>query len=191
MVFAGSGSAFAENRRPWPGAIGKLLSERDIRLYSHQAPATDHIRAGHSIVAAATPTAKAAKVLIYNLPVLEGHLLDPEARALYLFSPQSPGPGPAAILQRPLHKLARGSAPHSRPGTMATPVITCAAKSGADPPITLIAKSPKCSIWPFCPITSNGRLFHGRTLPTLWLTRPIFTAAFLASRHLCEGFFAG
>lgn len=74
---------FAENRRPWPGAIGKLLAERGISLYSHQALATDHIRAGHSVVAA-TPTAS-GKSLIYNLPVLERHLLDPEARALYLF----------------------------------------------------------------------------------------------------------
>lgn len=83
QVLPEAAALFAENRRPWPGAIGKLLSERDIRLYSHQALATDHIRAGHSIVAA-TPTAS-GKSLIYNLPVLERHLLDPEARALYLF----------------------------------------------------------------------------------------------------------
>ncbi|MDE6734114.1 MAG: DEAD/DEAH box helicase, partial [Desulfovibrio sp.] len=74
---------YAENRRPWPAAVSRLLGERGIRLYVHQALATDHIRAGHSVVVA-TPTAS-GKSLIYNLPVLERHLLDPDARALYLF----------------------------------------------------------------------------------------------------------
>ncbi|WP_165075489.1 MULTISPECIES: DEAD/DEAH box helicase [unclassified Desulfovibrio] len=74
---------YTENRRPWPAAVARLLGERGIRLYSHQALATDHIRAGHSVVVA-TPTAS-GKSLIYNLPVLERHLLDPDARALYLF----------------------------------------------------------------------------------------------------------
>ena len=74
---------YAPNRRPWPAAVSGLLAERGIRLYAHQALATDHIRAGHSVVVA-TPTAS-GKSLIYNLPVLERHLLDPEARALYLF----------------------------------------------------------------------------------------------------------
>ncbi|MDE5879585.1 MAG: DEAD/DEAH box helicase, partial [Desulfovibrio sp.] len=74
---------YAENRRPWPAAVTGLLEGRGIRLYAHQALATDHIRAGHSVVVA-TPTAS-GKSLIYNLPVLERHLLDPDARALYLF----------------------------------------------------------------------------------------------------------
>ncbi len=74
---------YAENRRPWPAAVGRLLGGRGIRLYAHQALATDHIRAGHSVVVA-TPTAS-GKSLIYNLPVLERRLLDPDARALYLF----------------------------------------------------------------------------------------------------------
>lgn len=74
---------FAEPRRPWSAAVQKLLNERQIRLYSHQARATDHIRAGHSIVAS-TPTAS-GKSLIYNLPVLEKFLHDPEAKSLYLF----------------------------------------------------------------------------------------------------------
>lgn len=74
---------YAESRLPWPLAVSNLLSEHGIRLFSHQALATDHIRAGRSIVAA-TPTAS-GKSLIYNLPVLEQHLRDPEATALYLF----------------------------------------------------------------------------------------------------------
>ena len=74
---------FAPNRLPWPRAVDTLLKERDVRLYSHQALATDHIRAGHAVVVA-TPTAS-GKSLIYHLPVLERYLHDPDARALYLF----------------------------------------------------------------------------------------------------------
>ncbi|MBD5538400.1 MAG: DEAD/DEAH box helicase, partial [Desulfovibrio sp.] len=82
-VAAPAEAQYAENRRPWPAAVARLLGERGIRLYAHQALATDHIRAGHSVVVA-TPTAS-GKSLIYTLPVLERHLLDPDARALYLF----------------------------------------------------------------------------------------------------------
>lgn len=74
---------FGKSRRSWSNAITKLLENKGIRLYSHQSLATDHIRAGHSIVAS-TPTAS-GKSLIYNLPVLEQHLHDADARALYLF----------------------------------------------------------------------------------------------------------
>ena len=50
-------AVYAPTRLPWPAAIAKLLAERGLGgLYSHQALATDHLRAGHSIVAA-TPTA--------------------------------------------------------------------------------------------------------------------------------------
>ena len=82
-LLPGAEPVFAPNRLPWPRAVGKLLEERGVRLYSHQALATDHIRAGHAVVVA-TPTAS-GKSLIYNLPVLERHLHDPDARALYLF----------------------------------------------------------------------------------------------------------
>ena len=75
---------YAPTRLPWPAAISRALEQRGINgLYSHQALATDHIRAGHSIVAA-TPTAS-GKSLIYNLPVLDRYLRDRDARALYLF----------------------------------------------------------------------------------------------------------
>lgn len=82
-LLPGAEPVFAPSRLPWPRAVDRLLEERGIRLYSHQALATDHIRAGHAVVVA-TPTAS-GKSLIYNLPVLERHLHDPEARALYLF----------------------------------------------------------------------------------------------------------
>lgn len=53
------------------------------RLYTHQAQAIDAIRRGEDVVVA-TGTAS-GKTLCYNLPVLEATLLDPQARAFYLF----------------------------------------------------------------------------------------------------------
>lgn len=78
-----SGFVHGESRQPWPAAIDKILGERGIRLFSHQALATDHIRAGRSVVVC-TPTAS-GKSLIYNLPLYERFLSDPDARALYIF----------------------------------------------------------------------------------------------------------
>jgi DEAD/DEAH box helicase domain-containing protein len=75
---------YAANRRPWPPAIQALLAAQGINeLYAHQALATDHIRAGRSVVVA-TPTAS-GKTFIYNLPVIERFLQDPDTKALYLF----------------------------------------------------------------------------------------------------------
>ena len=83
-LFAPAEPHYATTSLPWPAAISRVLEQRGIAgLYSHQALATDHIRAGHSIVAA-TPTAS-GKSLIYNLPVLDRYLRDRDARALYLF----------------------------------------------------------------------------------------------------------
>ena len=82
-LLPGSEARHAAVHHPWPGAVQRLLDGGGIRLYSHQALATDHIRAGHDVVVA-TPTAS-GKSLIYNLPVLERLLTDPDARALYLF----------------------------------------------------------------------------------------------------------
>ena len=74
----------APNRRPWPKAIRDILARNSINdLYTHQAHATDLIRAGRHVVVA-TPTAS-GKTYVYNLPVLERFLSDPDARALYLF----------------------------------------------------------------------------------------------------------
>jgi DEAD/DEAH box helicase domain-containing protein len=77
-------AAYAENKRPWPKAIRALLAERGIdQLFTHQALATDLIRSGRHVVVA-TPTAS-GKSFVYNLPVLERFLADPESRGLYLF----------------------------------------------------------------------------------------------------------
>lgn len=82
-TFTAKSAEYGENRKPWSTAIANLLSQNNIRLFSHQTLATDHIRAGHSVVIS-TPTAS-GKSLIYNLPVLENSLRDPDSRALYLF----------------------------------------------------------------------------------------------------------
>lgn len=104
----------AESRRPWSRATVDLVARQGIdlsgkdllgksrlsedsgsgeeefshaprpnSLYTHQAMATDYIRAGHDVVVA-TPTAS-GKTYVYNLPIIEHWLHDPEAKALYLF----------------------------------------------------------------------------------------------------------
>ncbi|MBW2434448.1 MAG: DEAD/DEAH box helicase [Deltaproteobacteria bacterium] len=75
---------WAEPARPWPLAIETMLESAGIkRLYRHQARAIDLIRNGRHVMVA-TPTAS-GKTLIYDLPVLEQFISDPEATALYLF----------------------------------------------------------------------------------------------------------
>lgn len=69
---------------PLPSVLQDVLTQMGIpRLYSHQAHALDHIRAGENVVVA-TPTSS-GKSLIYNLAVAEALLDDPTRRALYLF----------------------------------------------------------------------------------------------------------
>lgn len=75
-------AAYARTARPLPQAILNLLSAKGISLYSHQALALNHIRAGKSVVVA-TPTAS-GKSLIYTLPMLERFLTDRESSSLYL-----------------------------------------------------------------------------------------------------------
>lgn len=53
------------------------------KLYTHQREAIELLREGHNVVAM-TPTGS-GKSLIYNIPVLEAALEEPEARALYIF----------------------------------------------------------------------------------------------------------
>ena len=107
-------AVYAESRLPWPAAIRRTLEERGLSgLYSHQALATDHIHAGHSVVVA-TPTAS-GKSLIYNLPVLERHLRDSEARALYLFPLKALAQDQLAGLQRLVSGWPEEAPPPRRP----------------------------------------------------------------------------
>src|SRR5579862_2028752 len=75
---------FAEFPEALAPSLQQALSTRGIRgLYTHQAEAFDHVSAGRTVVVV-TPTAS-GKTLCYNLPVLNGLLADPQARAMYLF----------------------------------------------------------------------------------------------------------
>jgi len=71
-------------KRPLARSLERLLAGMGIsRLYSHQVRAIDLVRDGKNVVVA-TPTAS-GKSLVYNLPVIERVLTDPDIRALYLF----------------------------------------------------------------------------------------------------------
>jgi len=79
-----TGAAF----RPLPAglhpALRVYLEKTGItKLYSHQAEAYGHVTSGKDVVLT-TPTAS-GKSLAYNLPVLDGLLKDPDAKAVYLF----------------------------------------------------------------------------------------------------------
>src|SRR5947208_8331118 len=64
--------------------LASALAARGIeRLYSHQAEAYEHVRAGRHVVVV-TPTAS-GKTLCYNLSVLQRLLEQPTSRALYVF----------------------------------------------------------------------------------------------------------
>lgn len=70
--------------RPLSAPVLDILMRRGIsELYRHQAQAIDMVRSGIHVVTA-TPTAS-GKTMIYNLPVLENILSNPDSRALYLF----------------------------------------------------------------------------------------------------------
>ena len=80
-IILGREAEYGQTLQPLSPAVARLLGER--RLFSHQALAINHIRAGHSVIVA-TPTAS-GKSLVYNLPVYEKYLHDPEATALYIY----------------------------------------------------------------------------------------------------------
>jgi DEAD/DEAH box helicase domain-containing protein len=65
-------------------ALARSLTRKGIfELYTHQASAWEHARAGrHVLVTAGTASGKS---LCYNLPILNGLLRNSDARALYLF----------------------------------------------------------------------------------------------------------
>ena len=88
VVFHGelprSAPVYGAVRKNWPSPVDHALGESGIdRLYAHQTDAINKVRSGRHVVVA-TPTAS-GKTLIYNLPVMERILADPEARALYIF----------------------------------------------------------------------------------------------------------
>ena len=76
--------AWGKTQEPLRPELAEALARLGIKkLYSHQALGVDLVRRGKNVVVM-TPTAS-GKSLIYNIPVAESLLDDPEARALYLF----------------------------------------------------------------------------------------------------------
>ena len=64
--------------------LGKFFESKGISLfYSHQVRTIDLIRQGENVVLM-TPTAS-GKTLVYNIPVIESVLENPDARSLYIF----------------------------------------------------------------------------------------------------------
>ena len=76
-------AVFGELERPLPENVQKVLLNRKIQLYTHQAQAINQVRAGKNVVVA-TPTAS-GKTLAFNIPVLEALTEDKKATALYLY----------------------------------------------------------------------------------------------------------
>ena len=88
---------------PFPNDLHPTLIEwlrgRGIAaLFTHQATAWEHARAGKHLVVV-TGTAS-GKTLCYNLPVLDRLLRDPQARALYLFPAKALAQDQVAGLRR-------------------------------------------------------------------------------------------
>ncbi|MHC4091027.1 MAG: DEAD/DEAH box helicase, partial [Planctomycetota bacterium] len=75
---------FAQPRSPIQSAVRAALEAMGIRrFYTHQAAAIDSVTAACDTVVV-TGTAS-GKTLCYNVPILNGLLHDPNARALYVF----------------------------------------------------------------------------------------------------------
>ena len=75
---------FSKPGKPWPKEIDHIITSAGIQdLYRHQVDAVDRIRSDRHLVVA-TPTAS-GKTLIYNLPVMEKVLKNPDSKALYIF----------------------------------------------------------------------------------------------------------
>ena len=69
---------------PLPAPLERALEALGVQgLYTHQVEALAAVRAGKNVLVS-TPTAS-GKTLIYNLPVVEACLSDPDSKALYLF----------------------------------------------------------------------------------------------------------
>ncbi|MEJ2556206.1 MAG: DEAD/DEAH box helicase, partial [Anaerolineae bacterium] len=94
---------YARLSHPLPPALDAALKGIGVeRFFRHQAQAIDAVRDGQHVVVA-TGTAS-GKTLAYNVPVVEAALLDPQARALYLF----PTKALAQDQLRALKELTRG-----------------------------------------------------------------------------------
>ena len=92
--------------------LGDVLKKRGIEMfYSHQVEAINSIRQGENVVVM-TPTAS-GKSLIYNIPVLESIIENPEQKSLYIF----PLKGLEQDQVKNLNELFEGLEGDSRRGT--------------------------------------------------------------------------
>lgn len=83
-VIPASDTEYGDPASPLIPELAAALDDLGItKLYRHQALGIDTIREGKNLVVM-TPTAS-GKSLIYNIPVLESILEDPESRALYIY----------------------------------------------------------------------------------------------------------
>ncbi|WP_319548005.1 DEAD/DEAH box helicase [Desulfogranum marinum] len=84
--------------------IRSLLHNIGIKaLYSHQAAAIEYVAAGrHVIISTATASGKS---LIYNLPVIQSLLTEPQTKALYLFPLKALAQDQLKALQTLVHNL--------------------------------------------------------------------------------------
>ena len=136
-----------------PGPLVQALARLGIpRLFSHQGEALAAIRTGKHLLVA-TPTAS-GKTLIYNLPVLESLLAEPQGHALYLFPLK-------ALEQDQLKALQELDA------ALPSPFLTAAIYDGDTPPgpapghqgasrPTCSSATRTCSTWGSCRITPPG-----------------------------------
>ena len=106
---------FAAPAAPLPGTLRSALDALGIdQLYTHQAEAIDHVRAGRSVVLV-TGTAS-GKTLAYNLPVVERLAQEPDAHALYLFPTKALAQDQLKSLGRLLDAGTGALRAHVRPG---------------------------------------------------------------------------
>jgi DEAD/DEAH box helicase domain-containing protein len=76
--------SYAELDKPLTGKLQDCLEERGLLpLYTHQATAVNHARAGQNVMV--STSSASGKTLCYNIPVLETVLTEKYSRALYLF----------------------------------------------------------------------------------------------------------
>ena len=153
---------FSGKKIKWRHQLTDLLKTLGIKkLYRHQIDAMERIRNGqHTVVA--TPTAS-GKTLIYNLPVIETLLDDPDGHALYLF---------------PLKALARDQLESVRELLRVAGLV-----SESNSPFTAAAYDGDVSAYQKTKIR--------RAPPHVLLSNPeMLHLAMLAHHHLWEDFFA-